>query len=132
MEIDGLNSQALKEKADAVTKAALDQLDKMTMTVVDGDFPREILAGQNLTFAQYTMPAGRNTNRNYDPKINGPGAKQEGKLILGEITYPSDRMLSQTNEPVNSLVQLASTRNVALAGVIVLLIGNCFVRRRFA
>ena len=57
----------------------------MTLTVVDGDFPREVLASQNLTFAEYKMPAKRNRAELYDAKINKPGGKKQGVLKLGRL-----------------------------------------------
>ena len=57
----------------------------MTLTVVDGDFPREVLARKNLRFGEYTMPTRRNTTESYDPKQNGPAGKQEGAVYLGAL-----------------------------------------------
>jgi hypothetical protein len=57
----------------------------MSMTVVDGDFPREVLARKDLRFGQYKMPARRNSAEHYDAKQNGPGGKQEGLLKLGAL-----------------------------------------------
>ncbi len=124
-EIDKLNAEALKAKADKVTKAALAQLGEMTMTVVDGDFPREVLAGQNLTFAEYRMPAGRNTNRSYDPKTNAPGQKLEGKLILGQVIYPVDEVIASNDRPI-----IVSPRSIGALGLMVVLIGLIGVARR--
>ena len=69
--------------ADKATGDALKDLDSMTLTVLDGDFPREVLSSRNLTFATYQMPARRNSNLNYDPKTNKPGFKREGVLKMG-------------------------------------------------
>jgi hypothetical protein len=57
----------------------------MTLTVVDGDFPREVVASQNLMFADYRMPARRNTPEYYDAKTKQPAGKREGVLKLGAI-----------------------------------------------
>ena len=57
----------------------------MTLTVVDGDFPREVLADQNLTFADYRMPLRRNNARSYDANMKSPGTEKEGILKLGEF-----------------------------------------------
>ncbi len=38
----------------------------MTLTVVDGDFPRDVLSKQNLTFGKYEMPGKRNNRLAYD------------------------------------------------------------------
>lgn len=116
-DIDRENSSALKAETSKATQAALDNLESMTMTVVDGDFPREVLASQNLTFAEYSMPAGRNTNKSYDPKTNAPGIKREGTLILGEVRFSNDQMHASADNKPNSI------GTIGLAGLIVLLIG---------
>jgi len=59
----------------------------MTLTVVDGDFPREVIAKDNLTFADYSMPQSRNNNVSYDANAFGPGQKKEGVLKLGAINW---------------------------------------------
>ena len=84
-EIDALNTEALKEESKKTVAAGLKHLEGMTLTVVDGDFPREVLGQQNLTFAEYKMPARRNKAEAYDAKIKkGAGAKS-GTLKLGQF-----------------------------------------------
>ncbi len=65
----------------------LAMLKNMTLTVVDGDFPREMVANQNLTFAQFEMPAAKNNNLNYDANRFGPGVKKEGILKVGSVDW---------------------------------------------
>jgi len=84
-QIDKLNHESISEMKRETVKKAIDDLKGMTMTVVDGDFPREVVAGQNLTFAEYKMPARRNSSQSYDPKVNGPAPKKQGVLKRGEI-----------------------------------------------
>jgi hypothetical protein len=86
-QIDAANADALKTETDKVVKAGLKMLADMTLTVVDGDFPREVLAKQNLTFAEYKMPARRNSPKNYDSKINSPAPAKQGILKLGAIDW---------------------------------------------
>ena len=132
-EIDKLNAQALQAKAEKVTKAALAELAGMTMTVVDGDFPREVLAGQNLTFAEYRMPAGRNTNRNYDPKTNAPGTKLDGKLILGQLIYPDDFQNNNEERVASNTLPQFHLKTLAMLGfscLLALFLG--FERIRFS
>lgn len=62
----------------------------MTLTVVDGDFPRELLARQNLTFAEYNMPAKRNSPESYDAKLNKPAPKKQGILKVGALIQVGD------------------------------------------
>lgn len=72
----------------------LPKLRELTLTVVDGDFPREVIANQNLTFGDYSMVASRNKAERYDAKLHGPAPKREGKLIscyLDELPVDSAR-----------------------------------------
>ena len=71
-QIDKVNEVALKETAENAVKSSLKELEGMTLTVIDGNFPREVIANQNLTFGKYRMAARRNNSGNYDPKVNGP------------------------------------------------------------
>ncbi len=85
-EIDQVNYRALQENRDANLAEALQDLESMTLTVVDGDFPREVLGSQNLTFAEYAMPPRRNTGANYDATLHAPGAnQQQGKVFRGDL-----------------------------------------------
>ena len=86
-QIDTENAKANRKQLDRVVASAMDDLKKMTLTVVDGDFPREVLANQNLKFAEYRMPSRRNNAMNYDAKLNGPGKKKQGILKLGWIDW---------------------------------------------
>lgn len=90
-EIDKLNAEALKKQSEKTVAKGLGDLDKMTLTVVDGDFPREVLGGQNLTFAEYRMPSRRNNAESYDAKIHRAGGKKEGLLKLGHFELPSEQ-----------------------------------------
>lgn len=70
-----------KELAAQMVKNALPQLEEFTLTVVDGDFPREVLANQNLKFSAYQMAGNRNKQELYDTKKHAPGGKKQGKLM---------------------------------------------------
>jgi hypothetical protein len=67
---------------------ALAELKDMSLTVVDGDFPRETLSKQNLAFAEYQMPSRRNNVETYDATTHRPGAKRQGERSL-EVLEPS-------------------------------------------
>ena len=119
-EIDKLNVAALKkQRADTVAKG-LKMLDGMTLTVVDGDFPREVLGGQNLTFAEYKMPTRRNNAESYDAKTKRAGGKRDGILKLGHLELPTDDA---------DVAHIAYGRWL-LAGVMALLCGVVVYRRR--
>lgn len=112
-ENDANNALALKEMRDKTVSAGLAMLKGMTLTVVDGDFPRKVVANENLQFAEYTMPAGLNTTLNYDATLYGPGVKKEGTLKVGMIDWDEvDRQVSLkkagTRTAAGSLFGIAS------------------------
>jgi hypothetical protein len=89
--IDKVNLDVLNEEREKALKESLDDLKKMTLTVVDGDFPREVVAAQNLAFAEYTMPSRRNAREFYDAKDKKPARKSEGVLKLGPLSAAPPR-----------------------------------------
>src|SRR5204863_7237748 len=90
-EIDKLNLAALDKEREKAVKDALGDLKKMTMTVIDGDFPREVVGAQNLIFGEYKMPARRNSSEFYDAKDKKPAGKREGTLKLGALEPAAQR-----------------------------------------
>ncbi|MCA9213069.1 MAG: DUF2330 domain-containing protein [Planctomycetales bacterium] len=84
-EIDDLHAATSKKQRDATIDAALADLKKMTLTVVDGDFPRDVLANENLTFSAYAMDASKNTPRRYDAKVKKATPAPDGELHLGSL-----------------------------------------------
>ena len=122
--IDKLNAEILKKESAKTVAAGIKDLADMTLTVVDGDFPREVLGGQNLTFAEYKMPARRNNAESYDTKSHRPGGKKQGILKLGHFELPS----KDAKEDVARIAY----RSWLLAGATALLFGVVFYRRRRA
>ena len=100
--IDKQNATALADRRSATVKSSLAAVKGMTLTVVDGDFPREVLASQNLTFAEYKMPAKRNRAELYDTKLNKPGGKKRGVLKLGRLEdiRPQDQPEQRSDEAI--------------------------------
>ena len=78
-------------------------LKEMSLTVVDGDFPREVLARKNLRFGEYTMPSRRNSSESYDAKRNGPAGKIEGNVYLGALP-PQSESLRDESSPTGTLI----------------------------
>ncbi len=78
--LDSLHRKALAKDREAAVKGALAQLRKMTLTVVDGDFPREMLSKENLTFSRFTMDARKNRPQNYDAKLFRAAPSPGGKV----------------------------------------------------
>lgn len=81
VEIDAEIEAVSTEQSSKLIAESLPKLKNLTLTVVDGDFPRDVIANQNLTFARFSMPASRNNAQRYDAKQHGPGRKREGILI---------------------------------------------------
>jgi hypothetical protein len=90
-EIDKLNLAALDKEREKAVKDALADVKKMTLTVIDGDFPREVVGAQNLIFGEYRMPARRNSAEFYDAKDKKPGGKREGTVKLSALGPPAKR-----------------------------------------
>ena len=96
-EIDKLNNESMKNQREEIVKQGLDELKKkMTLTVIDGNFPREILSKQNLKFARYKMPARRNSSEFYNTLQHAPGRKQPGIIIFEEVSL-NDPLPNETN-----------------------------------
>jgi hypothetical protein len=96
-DIDKLNTETLTDSRRKTVEKSLSQLKTMTLTVVDGDFPRDLLRRENLKFSKYTMPARRNQPNSYDAKLNAPAPKKQGVLILGALAPNSNDSLSATS-----------------------------------
>lgn len=96
-DIDRLNAEQVKEEQEHIVENALGNLKQMMLTVVDGDFPRDVVANQNLTFSEFSMPAHKNNSLAYDAVKKGPGEKRDGFLIdeLSLSTPKSQRKLPQ-------------------------------------
>jgi len=120
--IDKLNNQSLSEERRKTVEESLDGLKNMTLTVIDGDFPREVLGKQNLTFAEYKMPSRRNRPTSYDAKLNGPSTKKEGVLKLGEL-MPRHRDVLANAQDTNSFPWRISSNSWGISLLIVALVG---------
>jgi len=83
--IDKLNGEALSDLRKETVNKAIDELKGMTLTLVDGDFPRDVIGSQNLVFAEYRMPARRNKTEVYDAKEKGPAKKKPGVIRTGQL-----------------------------------------------
>ena len=90
-DVDKQNASALKAQREQTVKKGLDLLASMTLTVVDGDFPREVIAKDNLTFEQYAMPASKNSTEFYQAPLFAPGGQKEGILKTSFIDWPGVR-----------------------------------------
>ena len=121
-EIDKLNADSMRKESDATVAAGLKHLRGMTLTVVDGDFPREVLGRQNLKFAEYKMPTRRNRGAVYDAKLKGKPGEQRGILKFGALDLPQSGAASNISH--------IATARWLLAGVTAIVFGIVFYRRR--
>ena len=126
-DIDRANAKALKEQSDKISQATLKDLESMTMTIVDGDFPREVLASRNLTFAEYKMPSRRNNTKNYDPKTNKAGADKPGILKLGAVDWSH---LNPIEARPQRRLAMGEVTWMFLGGLVLLSASVLLIRRR--
>lgn len=80
-EIDGLHREQLERQRDETFNDRLAMLRSLTLTVIDGEFPREFLAARNLLFTDFRMRSRLNTPRFYDARTGKPAKKKEGILL---------------------------------------------------
>lgn len=91
-EIDVLHRGALQEARQVAVSEALIDLRGMTLTVIDGDFPREVIATENVSFTAFGMPGDLNTPQHYDAKKQAPAEPSKGLVYGG--TAPSAKPTS--------------------------------------
>ena len=84
-ELDKLHADAIAAERRAATRQAFEDLKSMTMTVIDGDFPRELLARENLTFPAFAMNEERNNSGAYEATHFGPAPKREGTVQRSSV-----------------------------------------------
>jgi hypothetical protein len=125
-EIDKLNEKALADHRAKIVEAALADLKGMTLTVIDGDFPREVLGGQNLAFAEYRMPSRRNRTEFYDAKLKKPAGKKAGVIKLGQLTEPVE-VPAERQSNVQNIARISLT---SIAIGLVALVSFVVIRRR--
>ena len=122
-----MKSQPPRKKAAAeISEQALAGLTELTLTLVDGDFPRAVIANENLTFANYQMPAGKNTSLDYDAKIHAPGQKRDGVLHLGWVDW---KQVDQQIAADKILFQRTRTAMAWLVSMLTISMVVTFVRR---
>jgi Uncharacterized protein conserved in bacteria (DUF2330) len=86
-EIDKLNEGSLADEREKIVNKALKDVKGMTLSVIDGNFPREVLANQNLAFTTYNMPARRNDAKFYDAKTKRPAQHPQGLRFEGTLSF---------------------------------------------
>ena len=64
----------------------------MAFTVVDGDFPRDVIRNENLTLSRYRIFKSRNNRLAYDARRKGPGQ------ALGGTPVPRGKRPPKSND----------------------------------
>ena len=129
-EADAVNREALSEARELTTKNGLAMLKNMTLTVVDGDFPREVVAQENLTFAEYSMPANKNNNMSYDANRFGPGLKKQGILKVGALNVSDPTQQLAVKEQPSAQVAIKNWLLPGTLGIILLGFAVALLPRR--
>jgi Uncharacterized protein conserved in bacteria (DUF2330) len=110
LQIDKLNEAALADEREKIVNKSLKDIKGMTLSVIDGNFPREVLANQNLAFTGFSMPARRNSSKFYDAKTKQPAQRQQGVLVEGAVSMnESGRRNAEGGEPAVSSTAGLST-----------------------
>jgi putative membrane-bound dehydrogenase-like protein len=104
-------AEALARERDKAVKSALEDLKKMTLTVVDGDFPREVVGSQKLIFGEYRMPPRKGPSAREETKKERVGHRQ-GTLKAGTLEAPAQRKPLSFELPgwLKDLLDVESTR----------------------
>jgi hypothetical protein len=129
-EIDAEHEIALAEVRKKTLAAGLADLKRMTLNVIDGDFPREVLGGHNLAFAEYRMPARRNKTALYDARQKGPGQPAEGVLVTGELKPSAEPQQEGGGPPLPPAPMGAVLLWAGLAGLAIMTAGLVLRQRR--
>lgn len=131
-EIDQVMEKVSARESEKLVNETLPKLKELTLTVVDGDFPRQVIANQNLRFTDFSMSANRNKQEFYDTKLHAPGGKLDGVRVssLDAIFNASPPQLARVEQ-----VKLGAGIAIAacgLSGLFVLLIRFPALRRKCA
>ncbi|MCR9119975.1 MAG: hypothetical protein NXI22_23815, partial [bacterium] len=101
-EADELVGQVAADNIAREVAVHLKKLRSYTLTIVDGEFPRDVIAKKNLTFQRYAMAKNRNNSKSYDPKKLGPAESKPGLRVVGQIDWSEkfdDETLIAQNRP---------------------------------
>ena len=124
--IDKLNEGALAEQREKIVGKSLKDIQGMTLSVIDGNFPREVLANQNLAFSTFQMPARRNSATFYDAKSKKPSGRKQGVLVEGALSF-DDGAARDNESPQRPVFSKAAGLTVVLSLSVV---GLVWFRRR--
>ena len=118
-EVDRLHRDVLQDEREIATANGLAALPELTLTVIDGDFARDVLASANLTFSAHRMPKQRNTANSYDARRFGPAPTQEGTVIRKSIAaVMSPTTLPGTGSVVAFYNEIVDARHAGLGWLV--------------
>ncbi len=130
-DIDALHQQVIADEHEKTVAAALSDLKEMTMTVIDGDFNREVLSDENITFRRFDMPNDRNHPAVYDAKSFGPGGTREGTLYrTSRTSNQAERLVAVADPYRDRTEETTGVLRSALIIVAVILTVGLVIRRR--
>ena len=112
-EIDQVMEKVSAEESEEFVEKSLPELKELTLTVVDGDFPRQVIANQNLKFTDFSMAANRNRRELYDTKMHGPAAKLGGIRVSSLDEYSNELL----NRPSSQVAGQGWSSGVAFAAL---------------
>ncbi len=113
VEMDQLHRDVLMKDQRRRMIRSLETMRKMTLTVIDGDFPRDVLASTNLTFSDYRMPRAKNRKELYDAKSFGKPDPREGNLYIGRRAVGDD---SIERVAIHNSAENDSSKNSSTSG----------------
>lgn len=93
-EIDALHTATLQEARTRVSERTVPALEKMTLTVIDGQFPLDLMRDQDLTFKTFVLAKEKNTAELYDARVLGPGGAKVGIRVDGDGTVSGKQAMN--------------------------------------
>lgn len=106
-DLDRMHADALARKRLRVATAALKTLNGMTLTIIDGEYPRDVLARDNLHFEEYAMHSSDNGPLSYDANTREAQERRTGTLYYGDLpTRSSQKRTASSGHPASALLLL--------------------------
>lgn len=84
-QLDTLHRAELAKLRDKAEARALRAIRNLHLTVIDGEFDKDVIADENITFGRYKMPSHRNKRTSYDAILKGPRGKLGGRVYRASI-----------------------------------------------
>lgn len=120
-EIDALHDAVVKEAREKLTSAAIEELKGMTLTVIDGDFEREIIAQKNVSFTSFEINPSRNTPQRYNARLFGPSSEGLAVADSADGIVPATNTIAVTDPEHGRLIlqesEAAANRRFMLIAV---------------